>query len=133
MPGLEGSSTLVEGCGHVVEGAGGGQRAALSTGRAGARQRIVHMSTACRARSARPPPRGRVVLRAPLLSASAGACRHPLEQRGACRIEFLGGLDVGQRHGQRAQVLERDALAQARVHLGQAGQLVASEVQLSQS
>jgi hypothetical protein len=37
---------VVAGGGHVVEGAGGGQRAALSTGRAGARQRIVHMSTA---------------------------------------------------------------------------------------
>jgi hypothetical protein len=32
----------------VGEGAGGGQRVpTLSTGRAGARQRIVHMSTAC--------------------------------------------------------------------------------------
>ena len=37
---------VVEGCGHVGEGAGGGQRAALSTDRAGARQRIVHMSIA---------------------------------------------------------------------------------------
>ena len=46
---------MVEGCGHVGEGTGGGQRAALSTDRAGARQRIVHMSTACRVRSARPP------------------------------------------------------------------------------
>ena len=36
------------GGGHVGEGAGGGQRVpTLSTGRAGARQRIVHMSTAC--------------------------------------------------------------------------------------
>lgn len=41
-----GSSNLVTGCGHVGEGAGGGQRAALSTGRAVARQRIVHMSIA---------------------------------------------------------------------------------------
>ena len=41
------SFIVVEGCGHVGEGAGGGQRVlALSTGRAGARQRIVHMSTA---------------------------------------------------------------------------------------
>jgi hypothetical protein len=40
------SSTVVERCGHVGEGADGGQRAALSTGCAGARQRIVHMSTA---------------------------------------------------------------------------------------
>jgi hypothetical protein len=32
---------VVEGCGHVGEGAGGGQRVlTLSTGRAGARQRI---------------------------------------------------------------------------------------------
>ena len=38
---------VVEGCWHVGEGAGGGQRVlTLSTGRAGARQRIVHMSTA---------------------------------------------------------------------------------------
>jgi hypothetical protein len=37
----------VEGCWHVGEGAGGGQRVlTLSTGRAGARQRIVHMSMA---------------------------------------------------------------------------------------
>jgi hypothetical protein len=44
---FRGSSTVVEGCGHVGEGAGGGQRVlTLSTGRAGARQRIVHMSTA---------------------------------------------------------------------------------------
>ncbi|MCU0921702.1 MAG: hypothetical protein MUF16_15435 [Burkholderiaceae bacterium] len=40
------ASTVVERGGHVGEGAGGGQRAALSTGCAGARQRIVHMSTA---------------------------------------------------------------------------------------
>ena len=39
---------MVGGGGHVGEGAGGGQRVlTLSTGRAGARQRIVHMSTAC--------------------------------------------------------------------------------------
>ena len=38
---------VVEGCWHVGEGAGGGQRVlTLSTGRTGARQRIVHMSTA---------------------------------------------------------------------------------------
>jgi hypothetical protein len=37
---------VVGGCGHVVEGGGGGQRMALSTAGAGARQRIVHMSTA---------------------------------------------------------------------------------------
>ena len=41
------SYDLVKGCGHVVEGAGGGQRTALSTDRAGARERIVHMSIAC--------------------------------------------------------------------------------------
>ncbi len=50
--------------------------------------------------------------------------QHPFEQRSACLIEFLGGLHVGQRHGQLAQVFERHALAQAGVHPGQAGQLV---------
>ena len=37
---------VVAGGGQVGRGPRGGQRAALSTGRAGARQRIVHMSTA---------------------------------------------------------------------------------------
>jgi hypothetical protein len=53
------SLVLVEGCGHVGEGCGGGQRsrAALRCPRSQPvrRRRIVHMSIACRARSARPP------------------------------------------------------------------------------
>lgn len=52
-------SSIVEGCGHVVEGGGGGQRsrAAARCPRSPPvrRRRIVHMSMACRARSARPP------------------------------------------------------------------------------
>ena len=52
-------SSTVEGCGHVVEGGGGGQRsrAAARCPRSPPvrRRRIVHMSMACRARSARAP------------------------------------------------------------------------------
>ena len=52
-------SSMVEGCGHVVEGGGGGQRsreaARCPRSPPVRRRRIVHMSMACRARSARPP------------------------------------------------------------------------------
>ena len=49
---------VVEGCGHVGGGVLGGQRVlTLSTECAGARERIVHMSTAL------PPPRGPIDLR----------------------------------------------------------------------
>ena len=51
-------SSTVEGCGHVAEGGGGGQRsrAAARCPRSASvrRRRIVHMSMACRAPSARP-------------------------------------------------------------------------------
>ena len=52
-------SLIVEGCGHVVEGGGGGQRSRVAArcprSAPVRRRRIVHMSMACRARSARPP------------------------------------------------------------------------------
>ena len=63
------------------EGVGSGQRAALSTGCAGARQRIVRMPTAL--------PAGAVVV------ASAGACGCPPEQRPTSLAQFLGGLHIG--------------------------------------
>ena len=64
------------------EGVGGGQRAALSTGCAGARQRIVHMCTALPARAGLP--------------ASARACGCPPEQRLAGFAQLLGGLHIGE-------------------------------------
>jgi hypothetical protein len=52
---------MVEGGGHVVEGCGGGQRSRAAArcpwSQPVRRRRIVHMPMACRARSARPPPR----------------------------------------------------------------------------
>jgi hypothetical protein len=51
-------NSFVEGCGHVGEGCGGGQRSRAAArcprSRPVRRRRIVHMSIACRARSARP-------------------------------------------------------------------------------
>ena len=55
-------NSLVDGCGHVGEGCGGGQRSRAAArcprSQPVRRRRIVHMSMACRARSARPPGPG---------------------------------------------------------------------------
>ena len=76
-------NSMFEGCGHVVEGCGGGQRGlrsgALSTVSAGAPQaHRPHMSIACRARSARPPV-GREVL--PRLFHTSAGIRVDLRSR----------------------------------------------------
>jgi len=53
------SSSMVGGCGHVVEGCGGGQRSRAAArcprSQPVRRRRIVQMSMACRPRSAQPP------------------------------------------------------------------------------
>ena len=55
---------------------------------------------------------------------SADGCRDASEQRQPGLVEFFGRLNIGERAGQRVQVIERDALAHERRRVRQAGQLV---------
>src|SRR6516225_3261117 len=56
------------------------------------------------------------------LTCAAGA--HAFEQFSACLVEFLRGLQIGQRARELAQLIERDAFAQEGVRFGQTGELV---------